>query len=236
MRAGIVGLSGATLLLLGCVSVPEGEPRTETKSIGRGEAEMVRADIEMKAGELRISGGASQLLDATFHYNDDRWQPEVRYDLTGFRGNLVVRQPKVAVNIGPSSGFRHEWDLRLNNDVPLDLNVTVGAGKSLLELGALYLRGLDVHLGAGELELDLTGKWRKDLEARIRGGVGKATIRLPRDVGVRAFAKGGIGEIKAAGFHRSGHTYTNDAFEHSPVTLRLDIQGGIGEIRLELAG
>jgi len=235
MRAAIVGLSGATLVLLGCVSLPEGEPRTETKSIGRGEAEMVRAEIEMKAGELKIRGGAAQLLDATFHY-DDHWQPEVRYDLTGFRGNLVVRQPKVTRNIGRVGDFRHEWDLRLNNDVPLDLNVTVGAGKSVLELGALYLRGLEIHLGVGELELDLTGKWRKDLEARIRGGVGQATVRLPRDVGVRAHVRGGIGEIKAAGFHRSGDTYTNDAFEHSPVTLRLDIQGGIGEIRLELAG
>lgn len=228
---GVAVLLAAAILLIGCFHGPTGEPRTERTSVPLGSAEMVRARVEMDAGELTIRGGSGQLLEATFDYTGDRSKPRVDYNVTGFRGRLVVSQPRAISSHGDNA-----WDLRLNNSVPLDLEVLLGAGKSVLDLGSLALRNLDIRLGAGELDLDLTGKWRKDLEVRIRGGVGKATVWLPKDVGVQARARGGIGAIKAPGFRRSGHTYTNDAYEDSPVTLRLDIEGGIGEIRLELSG
>jgi len=225
-----------SLLLTGCIGVPpRGEPREETRTVSLGNAERANVRIEMKAGELRVSGGAGDLLQATFQYDDERWKPEVRYDVTGFRGNLTVRQ-RTGISIGPRSDLHHEWDLKLSDDVPMDLDVSLGAGRNEMDLRGMQLRQLDVRLGAGELDLNLTGPWKKSFETRIRGGVGKATVRLPKDVGVQARARGGIGEIKAHGLHREGHTYTNDVFDRSPVTLRLDIEGGIGEIRLELEG
>ena len=46
--------------------------------------------------------------------------------------------------------FRNEWDLRLYDEVPMDLSVDMGAGTSDLQLAGLSLTGLDVSLGAGE--------------------------------------------------------------------------------------
>lgn len=222
----------ACVLIIGCMPhTHRHETREENRSIELGKVEMVRTLVEMKAGELKIRGGADGLLDASLRY-DERAKPEIRYDASGFRGDLTVRQPHVSFNIG-SSDSPNNWDLRLNDDVPMDLEVRVGAGKSVLELGSLYLRSLEVHLGAGEINLDLTGKWRKSMEARIRGGVGKAVVRLPKDVGIEARARGGIGSIRVSGLERSGDLYTNEPAVKSPVTLRLDIEGGIGEIRLE---
>jgi predicted membrane protein len=66
----------------------------------------------------------------------------------------------------------------------------------------------------------------------INGGVGEATVRLPSDVGVYAEARGGIGEISAKGMHQDGSTYYNDAYRKSPVTIKLDVHGGIGSIKL----
>ena len=198
-------------------------------------AEMARAQIDMKAGELKIRGGAAKLLEAEFSYEDDLWKPEVRYGESGFRGNLRIWQPHIPFRVGPGGGgSKNEWDLRLKDDVPLDLEVSLGAGKSVLDLKGLYLRSLDVHMGAGEVDLDLTGKWRKSFDARVRGGVGRATVYLPKEVGVEATARGAIGEIRADGFTRSGHNYTNGAYGKTPVTLRVDVEGGIGEINLRL--
>ena len=42
--------------------------------------------------------------------------------------------------------------------------------------------------------------------------------------------------MNAPGFNQSGNTYTNDAFGESEATLFLNIEGGVGEINLELAG
>jgi len=55
---------------------------------------------------------------------------------------------------------------------------------------------------------------------------------LPKDVGVTAHATGGIGSVRAVGLHENDHEYTNDAFGKSPHTIRLNIEGGIGEIEL----
>jgi hypothetical protein len=66
--------------------------------------------------------------------------------------------------------------------------------------------------------------------------VGRATIRLPRDVGVHVVARGGIGAINASGFQKQGDAYVNDAYGKSPVTLQIEVEGGVGEINLELGG
>ena len=57
---------------------------------------------------------------------------------------------------------------------------------------------------------------------------------LPSEVGVRAKARGGLGKINAEGLQRVGDAYVNDAYGESEVTLMVDIQGGIGEINLEV--
>jgi hypothetical protein len=114
------------------------------------------------------------------------------------------------------------------------MSVELGAGRAELTLGKLSLNKLDLRMGAGETIVDLTGDWKNDLAAEIRGGVGRATVRLPRDVGVRVTAAGGIGAINAHDLRKEGDAYVNDAYRKSPVTLRVDVEGGVGEINLEL--
>ena len=94
---------------------------------------------------------------------------------------------------------RNEWDLRVNDDVPLDLNVQLGARESDLDLDSLTLTAPDLSMGAGETMVDLTGDYERDLAANIEGGVGEATVRLPGEVGVRVDAEGGLGEINPEG-------------------------------------
>ena len=50
--------------------------------------------------------------------------------------------------------------------------------------------------------------------------------------GVIAKAQGGLGNVSARGLSKRGDHYVNSAYEESPVTIQLDIKGGIGEIKL----
>ena len=72
----------------------------------------------------------------------------------------------------------------------------------------------------------------KDSSARIRGGVGEATIYLPASVGISASATGGLGEVVVTGLRKEGNLYVNDANQTAKVKIRLDIQGGVGSIKL----
>ena len=57
---------------------------------------------------------------------------------------------------------------------------------------------------------------------------------LPSEVGVKAKAQGGLGKINAVGLERVGGAYVNDAYGESDVTLNVNVQGGVGEINLEV--
>ena len=213
--------------------VTPGEVRKESKAVALGAAHTVKVSLNMKAGELKVGGGASGLMEADFTYNVPEWKPEVKYEVSGSLGNLKVEQP----GSGSSTGnTRNEWDLHLSNKTPMEMTVNMGAGRATLTLTGLALSRLELNMGAGETTIDLTGDWKKDLSAQIHGGVGKATIRLPRDVGVHVVARGGLGSINASDFQKQGDAYVNDVYGKSPVTLQIEVEGGVGEIDLELGG
>lgn len=213
----------------GCVRYVQ-QDTSESRQIELGGAADSRVQVDMGAGDLSIGGASGKLLDGDFHYSVAEWRPEVKYDISAGHGYLTVRQPPVR---GLFAG-KHEnrWDLRLNDRVPLDLRVNIGAGSGKLKLSGMALRRVNVAIGAGELNLDLRGPWDENLDASVHGGVGEATVRLPREVGVRVHATGGLGGIRAEGLHKEGDYYTNDAYPKSGVHLRLEITGGIGQINL----
>jgi hypothetical protein len=108
----------------------------------------------------------------------------------------------------------------------------MGAGESDMKLSGLDVTHLDLEMGAGELNLDLTGARKSSLDGNVQGGAGTATIRLPKDVGVRVKASGGIGSINAKGLTRDGDTYTNTVYGKTPASIDLVVEGGVGTINL----
>jgi hypothetical protein len=221
----------AILPIAGCVLDIErtGPLDHDRQSIELDKSEMVRAELRMGAGELIVNGGSPKLMDADFSYNVASWKPAVRYSASGFRGNLIVEQPH---SVHAGGKVKYKWDLRLNDKVPLDVVTELGAGEARMNLGELNLRSVQVHMGVGELRLDLRGNPERDYSVAINGGVGKATIYLPSQVGVVATAVGGIGNISVHGLRKQGDRWVNAAHENAPVMIHVDVHGGIGEIRL----
>jgi hypothetical protein len=208
---------------------PSGPPRTEQVSLDLGKTEMARVEIRMKMGQLRVSSGASKLIEGELRYRDPE-KPTVRTDSSSFRTTVFIDQ----TSHGHTStrGDEYSWNLRLNQDTPLDLQLDFGVGQGKLDLGDLNLRTLDVHMGVGELHIDLRGNPKHDYSLTVHGGVGQATIVFPSGVGVVAEARGGLGAVKVRGLEKSDGRYVNSAFGHSKVTIRADVTGGIGEINL----
>jgi hypothetical protein len=210
-----------------------GKLQRESKSVELKNAQTARTQLKMGAGELNLTGGADQLMEGDFSYNVADWKPKVSYDVSGQKGELVVRQGgSEGSNLGGDA--RNEWEIRLNDEMPTDLVVQLGAGESDLDLDSLALTGLKLQMGAGKTTVDLTGDYAKDFDASIQGGVGEATVMLPSGVGVKAKAEGGLGKINAKGLKREGDSYVNDAYGNSGVTLSVDVQGGVGQINLEV--
>lgn len=205
-------------------------------TVERGDAESVDVEITMGAGELTVTAGADELLEAEFIYNREDWKPEVEYDINHRRGRLKVSQPSGTAwnsffNLGNTY---YEWNLKLNNELPMDLDIKLGAGEANLQLGNLALSRLDVKLGVGDVTIDLTGEWKEDCRAYIIGGVGEAVIKLPADAGIRVEVQQGIGSVEVLGLIKRNRYYVNELYGKAAVNLEVNIRGGIGEIQVEL--
>jgi hypothetical protein len=200
-----------------------------TKIVEPQRAKSARAKLEMGAGQLTINGGSANLMEADFNYSDSYDEPRVEYNVTEGVGQLNVSQDSRTVHIGHSE---NDWSLHLSKDIPMELKIDMGAGQGNLHLRDVPLTRLDLNIGAGQVDVDLTGDRKADLTADIEGGVGQANIRLPKNVGVIVHASGGIGSIDAHGLKHEDDTYTNDAYGKTPATIRLKVEGGIGEIVL----
>jgi hypothetical protein len=222
----------ALLLLSGCEfsSVPTGPTQHESKSVDLEKIEMARVDLRMGAGNLNIRGGSPKLAEADFTYNVPSWKPEFRYTNTGVRGELTIEQPSSGHVNGGSKEYT--WDIRLNDQVPMDITAHFGAGESNMNLGSMTLRSVDIEMGVGELKLDLRGAPSRSYDVRIRGGVGEATVHLPKEVGIEADAKGGIGGVNVTGLHKENDRYVNDSAATAKTKIHLDIRGGVGNINL----
>ena len=219
----------ATVLLTAC-SFGGGPVVHDTQSIELDHAESTRLNLTIGAGELKVAGGAAKLLEADFAYNSENAKPTVDRRTSGSTSEITISQPE-------SRGFtfgntKSEWNLRLNDGVPLDLSTRLGAGQVDMNLGSLNLRSFDMNMGVGEVNVDLRGTPKKSYNVRINGGVGEARVYLPRTVGISANAAGGIGEVKVEGLEKRGDRWINPGHEGDPVQITVDAKGGVGEIRI----
>ena len=206
-RSSSLPLLAAALFLAGCVVVPPGPLRHESRAIERDAAERVKAT-----------------------YTPPLSAPLTTYRSTGALGTLTVEEPgSGGANIGNP---RYEWDVALNNQVPLDFTAHFGAGEARLDLGDLTLRNVEVHMGAGRLDLDLRGSPKQDYSVEVHGGVGEANVRLPRDAALYLEASGGIGAINTRGLLREGGHWVADGAREGAPHIRVSIHGGIGAINV----
>jgi hypothetical protein len=202
----------------------------DSHSLDLGAAKDVHAKLDIATGKLNVAGGADRLLNADFNYLPSDGKPVVDYAIKDGRGNISVTQNNDShIRMINSHNL---WDLRFSDQVPLDLDLTFGAGEAVLDMRGVDARNLIVNIGTGTLNLDLTGARKNSLNVTIKGGVGSANVELPKDVGVSVHASGGIGAVITHGLTDRGHDYTNAAFGNTPATIYITIEGGIGKIEL----
>jgi hypothetical protein len=214
------------LLLAGCSMEIPGEARTEQQAVDLDEgSRSARINLEMSAGELKVAGGASRLLEGEFTYNVDSFKPIIERSPGALR---ISQSDSQSFGVGAES----RWDLRLNESVLLNVVAKLGAGEAELVLGELNLQNLEVGIGAGEVHVDLRGAPKQSYGVRIQGGVGETVVYLPRSVGIAATAAGGLGSISVNGLEKRGERWINTSQENNPVQITVDVKGGIGEIRL----
>jgi hypothetical protein len=105
----------------------------------------VMLKIEMGAGKLNLSGGASNTVEGTVLYNVDAWVPKIEND----SDNITLSQTNTSTVGLPDGQIINEWDLKLGSE-PLDLSIASGAYEGSLDLSGISLTRLSIADGASK--------------------------------------------------------------------------------------
>jgi hypothetical protein len=211
--------------------------RTTTEVVPLGEATEARVRLQMAAGDLGVKAAdlGSDVVRGEFKYAPASFEPDVETTEESGTIEVDISQPSLD---GPSlwrGKYLSDWSVELTKQVPMGLDVALGAGNTELDLRGVDLTYVQADMGAGDLMLDLSGPRTRDMDAWVTAGLGSAEIRLPSDVGVRvAGRQDGIGDWVYDGFEEDGPYLVNDAYGKSDTTIELRVQRGVGEVELVL--
>ncbi|MFJ3386998.1 MULTISPECIES: toast rack family protein [unclassified Lysinibacillus] len=225
---------GASLIALsGCNSVIPGKTKDETILVEKDKAEKLDVELQLGIGEITVEKGAKDWIEGTAQYNIDKLAPKVKYDLRGKTGKISIdHKGSTNVRLGK---IKNIWDIKLNEDIPMDLSIEAGASDAEIDLQGLQLEKLDINTGVGDLKVNLGGDWKKSFETNIETGVGNTTVTLPSKVGVKLTTEKGIGTSSIDGLISKGEgVYVNEAYDKADVKIEVNSEIGLGDVTFKL--
>jgi hypothetical protein len=106
-------------------------------------------NIEMGAGTLKLSAGATSVIQGTVEYNVDVWKPVITRD-----GASITISQKNTTNVGiPDGQIKNVWNLKLGS-IPMALTISTGAYEGTLDLSGLSITNLSVSDGASKSTIE----------------------------------------------------------------------------------
>lgn len=115
------------------------------------------------------------------------------------------------------------------------LDFQFNAVKADLQLSGGFpnLKFIDFEVNAGRAVLDFSGLWTHSQDIAIESNATWITIKLPHQVGVRVFNSSSLSMMRHTGLTRRDGGWVNEAYGHSDITLRFDVETNVGKVDFE---
>jgi LiaF transmembrane domain len=179
---------GVGLLL--SVVLGRGASDGESASVPLEGASEAAVRIDHGAGRLRVTSmlGGEHLLEGRFVGG-----VRTRVNRTGDRLDVALRSAPGAWSRGAGRGEGLAWDVSINRQVPVSLDLNTGASDSDLDLADLRLSELALSTGASRTVLNLpaSGQYR----IRIEGGAANLRVRVPTNVAASIESRSGLASV-----------------------------------------
>lgn len=140
-------------------------------------------EVGFAAGKVTLSAISGPLLyQMRMRYNEQTTDAVHHFDAEARRLELGIRSSDIGIR--QITRMRHSHDegasslhVGLNEALPLDLTLRLGAGQARLDLGGLRLRTLVVSAGAAEADMAF-GSPNRESMSRLEVDVGAAKARV----------------------------------------------------------
>ncbi len=117
-----------------------------------------------------------------------------------------------------------------------ELEVNVGAADfSARQLGNANADQIRIRGGVGSVDLDFSGTWTHDVNVSTRLAVGKLTLRVPAEVGLRVELHRLVAGFQHAGLVKRDDGWYSPNFDAAPFKLRLKAETLFGQLEIQRA-
>ena len=114
------------------------------------------------------------------------------------------------------------------------LDVRLGAADfAIRNLGNARVSDIRVEGGVGKVILDFGGKLESDVKIDANLALGKLSLRVPRDVGIRVELQRFIAGFDHPGLHKRGDAYYSDNWDDAKVRVRVRAETVLGAIEID---
>ena len=226
-RTLLAALAPAALALAaGATSAPAQTMRSFTTFRQLHGETRLRADLDYRAGGLRIAPGrANELYRMDASYDQDRYAPTSSYDAA--RGAVALGlQPagEGGLRVVSRRQLRQDANVAFSPSVDLDLDLTLGAVHADIELGGLSLSRLSLQAGASQALIRFSEPNQSRCRAaEITSGAAELTVLgLGNSRCDRIQLEGGVGRVTLD----FGGAWTS--------STRAEVKMAVGELTLRL--
>ncbi len=146
-------------------------------------------------------------------------------------GGLELKDVKISTGVSQASiDFNDRNPIRLEN-----LKIENGVGKlKVYRIGNANFSNFDFEGGVGKYVLDFDGEYSRDASVNVEIGMGKLTIYLPRNIGVRIEVdKSFLSSLEIDKVYKEHNFYYNDLWDTDKPKLDLHIDSGVAKIEVE---
>jgi hypothetical protein len=208
--------------------IPGGRPPDETLAIPLRDVSGATVRVRFGAGTL------DSTVAAPGHLVDGRFLGGVLHrDL----GNGIVELEQDTSYGMPWLHRESTWTLGLTREIPLDLKVEGGASRTRLDLRETKVRRLELKTGASETTVMLP-RAAGFTDVKTDAGAASVTFTVPAGVAARVHGNVALGRITVdeARFPRFGNDYQSTDYGSATNRVDLEINGGVGSIRVRSEG
>jgi len=245
---------------LGLVKSLDVKEATYNEQVGPATSAQVHLDIGVATTTIKALDDSNDLFKADLRYVGD-----VEFKTSGDSKKIINLSQKG--NTGSTDFFgwfdqprNLHWNVGLNMNIPIALDVNSGVSDSTLDLGKLKITDLRVNGGVGSVKVSLpnmddaynvvlnggVGDLKVDMAVnsainfQIKGGVGQVIIDVPDDGAVKVDANTGVGNIdvpssysKVSGDNKTvgeEGVWQTSNFDASKRQITIHFDGGVGNL------
>jgi len=195
-----------------------------------GTTKNVSYEVQIGAGNLNIHGDSAKLIEGQIETNIVN--PTVSTTSTSETQSVKLSSQKMAYF--PFFRGKNDWNVSLNNTLPVSLNIDSGAVSANLDISKIILKDIQIKSGASSYDITLGDK--SDLATgEINIGASSVKLRVPKSVGLRFELNAGAtsNNFTSEGLSKSGSIYSTDGYDSSAKKIDLSIKAGAASIELD---